>query len=64
MSPVLCAQCGKPQDVAFRPFCCKRCADLDLHRWLSGRYIIAASPDGEEEDETGLAGGQTDPLVP
>ena len=23
-----------------RPFCSRRCADLDLHRWLGGRYRV------------------------
>jgi endogenous inhibitor of DNA gyrase (YacG/DUF329 family) len=41
-----CALCGKPQDQAYRPFCSKRCADIDLNRWLSGAYAIKA----EEED--------------
>ena len=27
-----CALCGKPQDQAYRPFCSKRCADIDLGR--------------------------------
>jgi len=39
-----CAICGKPQDAAFRPFCSKRCADIDLNRWLKEGYAI---PDGE-----------------
>ena len=30
------------------PFCSKRCADVDLHRWLSGSYGIAASEDDSE----------------
>jgi hypothetical protein len=34
----------------FRPFCCKRCADVDLNRWLSGVYAV---PVTEEEDEDG-----------
>lgn len=42
-----CAICGKPQDEKFRPFCSKRCADVDLNRWFSGGYAIAS----EEEDE-------------
>jgi endogenous inhibitor of DNA gyrase (YacG/DUF329 family) len=51
-----CAVCGKPQDVRFRPFCSRRCADLDLGRWLKGGYAIPATepPEGEEivpEDE-------------
>lgn len=42
-----CANCGKPVDPVFRPFCSKRCADIDLQRWLSGRYVI---PGSDEED--------------
>ena len=34
--------CGKPQDAKFRPFCSKRCADIDLGRWLKGGYAIPA----------------------
>jgi endogenous inhibitor of DNA gyrase (YacG/DUF329 family) len=46
----LCPMCGKPQVHALRPFCSKRCADVDLGRWLGGRYAIAAeSIEGEEE---------------
>jgi uncharacterized protein len=48
-----CAICGKPQDEKFRPFCSKRCADVDLHRWLSGTYAI---PVKESEDEDGERG--------
>ena len=32
--------CGKPRDLAFRPFCSKRCADLDLQKWFTGAYAI------------------------
>ena len=45
-----CAICAKPVDPAFRPFCSKRCADVDLHRWLSGRYVVAG-PSVEDEGE-------------
>ncbi|WP_413874996.1 DNA gyrase inhibitor YacG [Albidovulum sp.] len=41
-----CPICGKPADPKYRPFCCKRCADIDLGRWLTGAYAIPA----EEED--------------
>jgi endogenous inhibitor of DNA gyrase (YacG/DUF329 family) len=33
----------------FRPFCSKRCADVDLHRWLSGAYAIPAVESDQEE---------------
>jgi endogenous inhibitor of DNA gyrase (YacG/DUF329 family) len=50
MSTASCPICGKPLDPAFRPFCSKRCADLDLHRWLAGRYAIPGGRDDEDED--------------
>jgi uncharacterized protein len=46
----VCPICGKPTEERFKPFCSKRCADVDLHRWLSGRYAIPVTDD-EEEDE-------------
>ena len=46
-----CAICAKPIDPGFRPFCSKRCADLDLHRWFSGHYAIPASAEDDSEAE-------------
>ena len=40
-----CPICGKPTELRFRPFCSKRCADVDLHRWLGGRYAMPAVED-------------------
>lgn len=34
-SDARCAICGKATEHAFKPFCSKRCADIDLNRWLS-----------------------------
>ncbi len=52
-----CPICGKPSDWARRPFCSKRCATIDLNRWLSGSYAIPAAeeddPGAEEEGEDG-----------
>ena len=45
-----CPICGKPTVGRFRPFCSRRCADVDLHRWLSGVYAVPVTED-EEEDE-------------
>jgi endogenous inhibitor of DNA gyrase (YacG/DUF329 family) len=44
-----CPICGKPQVHAYRPFCSQRCADVDLARWLGGRYVIPAEAAEEEE---------------
>ncbi len=51
-----CPICGKPGVAAFRPFCSRRCADVDLNRWLSGVYAVPVTDD-EEEDERRDAGG-------
>ena len=42
-----CPICGKPTVDELRPFCSRRCADVDLGRWLTGQYRI---PDEAEED--------------
>lgn len=44
-----CPICGKPASAESRPFCSKRCADVDLHRWLGGNYTIAAAESDEAE---------------
>ena len=40
-----CPICNKPSVRASFPFCSTRCADIDLHRWLSGSYAIPAVED-------------------
>ena len=59
----LCPICKRPLDeredvLRFRPFCSKRCAEVDLGRWLKGAYAIPAvepedgdgeAPEGEPE---------------
>ena len=53
-----CAICGKPEAEKYAPFCSKRCADVDLSRWLGGVYRIPTDepPDGSgwppDEEET------------
>jgi endogenous inhibitor of DNA gyrase (YacG/DUF329 family) len=45
-----CPICQKKSDLKYRPFCSKRCADVDLGRWLTGSYRIPgdeAAPDDE-----------------
>lgn len=49
----ICRQ--KEAEPRYRPFCSKRCADVDLQRWFSGAYAIPAEDaealekDGEKE---------------
>lgn len=46
-----CPICGKPSVEATKPFCSKRCADIDLSRWLKGVYAIPGS-ENDEADPT------------
>ncbi|KCZ62795.1 hypothetical protein L53_09460 [Hyphomonas sp. L-53-1-40] len=40
-----CSQCQKnPISAQYRPFCSKRCADVDLNKWLSEGYAIPGAP--------------------
>jgi uncharacterized protein len=49
-----CPICGKPADPRARPFCSRRCADVDLHRWLSGAYAVpVVESDDIDEAATG-----------
>jgi endogenous inhibitor of DNA gyrase (YacG/DUF329 family) len=49
-----CPICGKTPDPAYRPFCSRRCADVDLQRWLSGAYAVPAEEDdGPAEPQIG-----------
>jgi len=50
-NPRKCPTCGKPAVERFRPFCSKRCADVDLNRWLSGVYAVPAAEQDESSDQ-------------
>lgn len=48
-----CPVCQKPTEKAYRPFCSRRCADVDLGRWLNGSYAIPSEdevPDEQVQD--------------
>ncbi len=45
-----CPLCSKPSDERYRPFCSKRCADVDRHRWFSESYRFET----EETPETDI----------
>lgn len=54
MSQPLCPVCERRKaDPQYRPFCSKRCADVDLSRWLKGGYAIPGPPAEEAGDPPG-----------
>ncbi len=47
-----CPICKKEvEDKKYRPFCSKRCADIDLGRWFDGTYRFAAERMDEKDVE-------------
>jgi endogenous inhibitor of DNA gyrase (YacG/DUF329 family) len=51
-----CPICGKPTDAAFRPFCSRRCADVDLARWFRGDYAVPVVEDDADPERDGEDG--------
>lgn len=52
-----CPICGKPAVAAYAPFCSRRCADIDLGRWLKGGYAIPARETESVDEEDGRVEG-------
>lgn len=51
-TPVLnkkCPICGKQAVLEYQPFCSKKCADIDLGRWLKGTYVVHTNETPEDE---------------
>lgn len=54
-TPVLhkkCPICDKNTVLEYQPFCSKKCADIDLGRWLKGTYVIHTNEVPTEEEFT------------
>ena len=56
-TPILntkCPICGKLATLEYKPFCSKKCADIDLGRWLKGNYVVHTDevPDEADSAET------------
>jgi hypothetical protein len=44
-----CPICGRKPEARLRPFCSRRCADVDLGRWLTGIYRAPGEAVAEED---------------
>ncbi len=45
-----CPICDRETVAGFRPFCSKRCADVDLAKWLGGGYAIPSTDPDDVDD--------------
>ena len=52
-----CPICGRETVPRFRPFCSRRCADVDLGRWMTGAYAVPSTDPDDEEKAARLADG-------
>lgn len=46
-----CPICGASAMEAYQPFCSKRCADVDLGKWMTGGYAVPAIEEDEPDSE-------------
>ena len=51
MAKPLCPICNKPATGDDKPFCSKRCANIDLGRWFKGSYSVPVVEDDDLPDE-------------
>jgi endogenous inhibitor of DNA gyrase (YacG/DUF329 family) len=45
-----CPICSKDTLQKYRPFCSKRCADLDLGKWMTGAYAVPSQGEDDAEE--------------
>ena len=44
-----CPICKRPSELDFRPFCSKRCSDVDLGRWMTESYAVPGHPNIDQD---------------
>ncbi len=49
-----CPVCKEETEQAWRPFCSKRCADIDLGRWMTGAYSVPAEDTSDDDARPGI----------
>ncbi|MEP2782608.1 MAG: DNA gyrase inhibitor YacG [Pseudoruegeria sp.] len=45
-----CPICTNASKEKYRPFCSKRCADVDLGKWLNESYTLPATREDDLEE--------------
>ncbi|WP_298293042.1 DNA gyrase inhibitor YacG [uncultured Litoreibacter sp.] len=45
-----CPICSKHAAEKYRPFCSKRCADIDLGKWMTGAYAVPSESEDDADE--------------
>ena len=64
VKPAKCPTCGQAATPQHKPFCSRRCADIDLGRWLKEGYRIPADPNPDEDDSVAESDLPSSPRPP
>lgn len=51
MTEPRCPICRKPAERPYQPFCSRRCAEVDLGRWLTEGYALPGRPEDVPETD-------------
>ena len=54
-----CPICGNETEKQYRPFCSRRCADIELGKWLGGDYAVPSDDPEDAERAIDEAARQT-----
>jgi uncharacterized protein len=58
-----CRICNKPVQPAYKPFCSRHCADVDLAQWLRGAYVTSRPLTEQDLDDNALDTHRSDDLA-
>ncbi|MEO0913267.1 MAG: DNA gyrase inhibitor YacG [Pseudomonadota bacterium] len=58
-----CPICRKAASERYKPFCSRRCADVDLGRWMNEAYALPDAENTAHEGESD-AGSNSPPKQP
>jgi len=56
-----CPICARPVEPKYKPFCSRRCADVDLARWLTGSYVLPGQAVDDDADPDPAADADSGP---
>ena len=59
-----CPVCQKLAIEAFKPFCSKRCADVDLYGWLAEKYRLPVKDEESDADPARIPDADETPENP